>query len=213
MNRNVIIVSIISAVLLFGLLWMSYSLTNQPEQKVVVESAKVIEPTDHVKWSTEKKHILTEYSDLQCPACKAFHSYIKANIEKSDTVKNVTFVYRHFPLKQTHQYAQEAAYAAEAAGKQGKFFEMHDLLFETQDTWSSEGNSKGYFEKLAKQLKLNVEKFKTDMNSPEVKQQVESDYQKGQASYVNATPTFFLDGEKLNPRSFDEFAKMLSDLK
>ena len=87
-----------------------------------------------------KKNILVEYSDLECPACQNAHNIIKS-IEASgsadfEITKKVTFVYRHFPLFQIHTKVNVAAYASEAAAKQGKFWEMTDILFKNQKTWA-----------------------------------------------------------------------------
>lgn len=213
LNKSTIIISVISLALIFGFLYLVYFITNQPKAPVMSAGAQTVEADDHVKWSPAKKHLLVEYSDLQCPACKAFHTMIKSSIENDPEItKNITFVYRHFPLSQAHPYAYEAAYAAEAAGNQNKFFEMTDLMFETQDSWKDEGNSKGFFNNLAKQLKLDEEKFKADMASSEVRNRVSKDYQSGIVGTVNSTPTFYLDGEKLvNITSFDDFKKLLQE--
>ena len=137
MNKNTIIISIVSILGTFLLLYGVYKLINQP---VITDfpQTKQLKSTDHVKWSPEKKNILVEYSDLECPACRNAHNIIKS-IEASgsadfEITKKVTFVYRHFPLFQIHTKANVAAYASEAAAKQGKFWEMTDILFKNQKT-------------------------------------------------------------------------------
>src|SRR5690606_8652134 len=121
-----------------------------------------------------------------------------------EVTENVTFVYRHFPLDAAHPNAREAAYAAEAAGKQGKFFEMHDVLFEKQSEWSPLPDPKETFIGYAEALKLDIEKFTTDMDSKEVQDKVQNDFLSGNEFNVQGTPTFFLNGKRIpNPASVE----------
>lgn len=153
--------------------------------------------------SKDSKAILVEYSDFQCPACAAYHPLVnQLNQELGD---KILFIYRHFTLPQ-HKNAVPAAKAAEAAGKQGKFWEMHGMIFENQKVWSNQIDAESIFIKYAESLSLDLEKFKEDLNSKGVKNKVESDYQSGIKAGVNYTPTFFLNGKKIqNPRSYEEF--------
>ncbi len=174
----------------------------------------VIKSTDHITWSPAKKNILVEYSDFECPACKAYHDIINT-IEASNSAdfqitRKITYVVRDFPLFQIHPNAMVAAYAAEAAGKQGKFFEMGDLLFKNQDSWASLPDPADYFVTLATQLHLNIDRFKKNMNSDSVKQKVNDDMASGNKAGINATPTFFLNGHQLtNIQSADQFKQLL----
>ena len=131
----------------------------------------------------------------------------------ADIRKNVTFVYRHFPLAQ-HANAEPAAYAAEAAGKQDKFYEFVDVAFEKQKEWSDGKDAVKKFESYAQSLKLDMNKFKKDRDSKEVKDKVAADLLSGQTAAVNSTPTFYLNGKKLGPiNSFADFLKPLRALK
>ncbi|MEK7558481.1 MAG: DsbA family protein [Patescibacteria group bacterium] len=164
--------------------------------------------SDWTKGGKDAKVILVEYSDFQCPACGAYYSVTKQLVEEFGG--NIAFIYRHFPLRQIHQNAELAARAAESAGKQGKFWEIHDIIFENQEEWSSQRNAEEFFERYAKSLDLNMEKFKSDLVSKEIKDEVAADYQSGLLFKVNATPTFFLNGEKLqNPRNYEEFKSLI----
>ena len=117
----------------------------------------------------------------------------------------VRFAYRHFPLPQ-HKNAKLAATVAEAAGKQDKFWEMHDLIFQNQSDWSEEKNAAVIFAKYAQDLGLDLAQFQTDIASEEIKAKIENDYKSGVKAGVNSTPTFFLNGKKINnPRNYDEF--------
>jgi protein-disulfide isomerase len=216
MNYKTIIISIFSVLAIFLLLFGVYKLVSQPVQTDFPQT-KQIKSTDHVKWSPEKKNILVEYSDLQCPACKGAHDFFKT-IEASSSAdfnitKKVTFVYRHFPLYQIHNYAYVAAYAAEAAGKQNKFFEMADLLFDNQSIWEKSNDpQKNYFLTYAKELNLNVDQFKKDSDSTEVRDRVAEDLREVGQMGIDSTPTFFLNGQKVVVNSYDEFKTLLKNL-
>lgn len=154
---------------------------------------------------------LVEYSDFQCPACGIYYPAVKQLEE--DFVGDLRIVYRHFPLSQ-HLNAKPAAYAAEAASLQGKFFEMHDMIFETQKEWENTTNAKEIFRTYAVKLGLDMAKFDIDVESNEVKEKVESDYQGGVKSKVNATPSFYLNGKKIqNPRDYAEFQSIIQNAK
>ncbi len=155
-----------------------------------------IKPNDLIKGNKEAKVVLIEYSDFQCPACAFFFPIVKRLFEEYKD--KIVFVYRHFPLPQ-HKNAKLAAIASEAAARQEKFWEMHDKLFENQKFWGEEKNAKDIFIKYAQDLGLDLEKFKSDLNSKEIADKVESDFQGGLSLKVNATPSFFLNGRYLNP--------------
>jgi len=216
MNKNIIVISIVSVLGTFLLLFGVYKLINQPIQTDFPQTRE-LKANDHIKWSSDKKNLLIEYSDLQCPACKNAHNILKT-IEASgsadfEITKKVTFVFRHFPLSQIHDKANMAAYAAEAAGKQGKFWEMTDLLFDDQQTWEKSGNpQQDYFLNYAKELKLDVDQFKKDSDSTEVKNRVAEDLKDANQIGINSTPTFFLNGQKIEVNSFDELKQVLRSL-
>lgn len=159
-----------------------------------------IAPYDHIAGDPSAKIILIEYGDFQCPACKTVFPFVK-NV-KRDFGSDVLVIFRNFPLAQ-HQNALIAALAAEAAGKQGKFFEMHDLLFEKQADWAEEAQP---YEKLlgyALSLGIDKEKFLQDLQSKDLAQKIENDYRSGERYGVDATPTFFLQGKKIAiPQSY-----------
>ncbi len=214
-NSKTVLYIIIGTIVLFLSLFGVYKLTNTGTPTSYTDIS-IIKSNDHIKWSPEKKNVLIEYSDFQCPACKDFRSILNTFEASSSPdfkiTQKVTFVYRHFPLPQ-HTNAMTAAYAAEAAGKQGKFFEMADLLFDKQTEWENLPNAKDFFVKLAEGLKLDSEQFKKDMDAVDVKQKVNDDLSSGNAAGINATPTFFLNGKKLDSiRSIDEFKKLLLSL-
>ena len=216
MNKNTVIISVVSVLVTFLLLFGVYKLVNQPVQTDFPQT-KQLKLTDHIKWSPDKKNILVEYSDLQCPSCKGAHDFLKT-IDASgsadfEITKKVTFVYRHFPLSQIHNKANVAAYAAESASKQGKFWEMVDLLFKNQQAWSTSNDpKKEYFLNYAKELTLDINRFKKDFESTEVKDRVAEDLREAEQIGVNSTPTFFLNGQKVDVNSFEEFKTKLKNL-
>jgi protein-disulfide isomerase len=121
----------------------------------------------------------------------------------------ISFTYRHFPLPQ-HKNALSAAYASEAAGNQGKFWEMADLLFKNQDEWSESADAQTIFEGYAQKLGLNMAQYKTDVKSDVVKARVERSRKSGQLSAIDHTPTFFLNGKlATNPRSKEELKALI----
>lgn len=197
----------LSILLVLGSLWVVWKMTSSPSSQNKEEAAKNITITadDTIKGNTEAPITLVEYSDFQCPACKLYSTTVKSVIEANPDVR---LVYRHFPLDQ-HQNARKAAAAAEAAGKQKKFFEFHDMLFETQDQWGTSKDAEKKFVEFAQKLKLNIDTFKKDMTSKEVLDDVESDYQTGIQFGVDSTPSFYLDGVRIKPNSAAEFQTLI----
>ena len=168
-----------------------------------------VRESDWVQGSKDAKVIIIEYADFQCPACAAYHSLIKQVEEKFGS--QIGFVYRHFPLSNIHENAKLSAASAEAAGLQGKFWEMHDMIYENQELWAKDNNAKEIFTGYAKTLGLDEDKFKNDIDSKEIRDKISESYREGILLNVTGTPTFFLNGEKMtNPRSFEEFDKVIS---
>lgn len=167
--------------------------------------------SNHVEGLPDSKVTLIEYGDFQCPACKSYYPLVKQL--KTTYGDKVTFQFRHYPLTQIHPNAFISSRAAEAAGKQGKFFEMHDLLYENQDSWAQSPNPSSIFESYAGQLSLNLDQFKADMNTAAVAAVINADAKAAQAAGANSTPTFVLNGKKIdkNPQTLEEFTKLLDD--
>lgn len=140
----------------------------------------------HIQGPGEAKVTIVEFSDFECPACKAAQPALKQTINNYSN--RIRFVYRQFPLP-SHQYGFIAAQAAEAAGLQGKFWEMHDKLFEI-----SPDLSKDKLIEAAKGLNLDMTKFTADLDSDQVRQKVLNDQADGNKVGISATPTFFING-------------------
>lgn len=182
---------------------------KKDEPVVVKPGLTIISPSDHVKGNKDSKVVLVEYADFQCPACGTYYPLVKQIA--LDFGNSIAVVSRNFPLRSNHKNAQMAAQAAEAAGKQEKYWEMHDFLFERQEKWSELADVKETFKQYAKELKLDEKKFEEDLVSAPVVQKVEADYQSGIQAEVNSTPTFYLNGKKVNPRSYQDFRTLIED--
>ncbi|MFV1884798.1 MAG: DsbA family protein [Balneola sp.] len=150
---------------------------------------------------------LVKFSDYQCPACKVFVPFVHQL--KEDFGDEISVTYKHFPLS-IHPYAHVAARSAEAARVQGKYQEMHDMIFEGQEQWSR-GNAEAIFIGYARALELDVEKFRQDMNSADMNRIVMADRREGRDLGVNSTPTFYVNGRKLenNPGSYPAFKALV----
>lgn len=181
---------------------------NSSSDNQTASLVDAISQSDWIKGNKDSKVVLVEYSDFQCPACGYYYPLVKQLGEELGD--KIVIAYRHFPLPQ-HQNGKVAAYASEAAGKQGKFWEMHNMIFDNQSKWSEDKNGKDIFTGYAEALNLNLDQFKNDLDSKEVKEKVDNDYESGVRSQVNSTPTFFLNGKKIqNPKSYDEFKNIVN---
>ncbi len=153
--------------------------------------------------------LLVEYSDFQCPSCAVMFPLVRSIHEEFNG--RVDFLFREFPLKQIHANSERAAWAAEAAGQQGKFWEMADLLFKSQPSWSVLPNPQPAFEQYARSLGIDVNKFKADMDGFVVRSKVENDVRMGLADHVQHTPTVLLNGQEIRPRNYSEFRGLINE--
>jgi protein-disulfide isomerase len=208
MSKRFLIIITVLIVLFGGFLWFSKAKDNK--QKANIGGGQ---PTNHVQGQGTKKVTIVEYGDFQCPACGAYYPIVEqARAKYGD---DITFQFRHFPLVQIHQNAMAAHRAAEAADKQGKFWEMYNLLYTNQQSWSSGTNVNAIFEAYAQQLGLDMDKFRKDVASNEVGNAINADIKAGQSLGVNSTPTFFINGKKVDPlpnRTLEAFSKLIDDV-
>ena len=194
MNRFVLVL-IACAVLFFGLL-----VFNKKDEAGAPSTS--VSASSHTQGNGPVT--LVEYGDFQCPFCGTFYPVVKQVKEKYGD--KITFQFRNFPIASSHQNAVAAHRAAEAADKQGKFFEMHDLLYERQASWSSSSNAATIFEGYGQELGLNMDQFKTDAASSAVNDIIQADISAGKDLRVSGTPTFFIDDLKLeSPRDNLEY--------
>jgi len=155
-----------------------------------------VSENDHAQGDADAPVTLVEYGDYQCPYCGAAYGVIKS--VQQQLGKKLRFVFRNFPLNQAHPMAQLAAEAAEAAGAQGKFWEMHDALFENQKRLGPQ-----LVKTLAAQLQLDAAQFEADLEERKFQSRVKHDFMGGVRSGVNGTPGFFINGERYD-ESWDE---------
>lgn len=206
-NKGFLISVLVTIALLVGgiFLFSGKDKASSTDQKVADE---ILIPADSYKTSTGSAQInLVEFGDYQCPACGIYHPFVKKLIEEEGS--KVNFVFRHFPLSQ-HKNAPLASFAAEAAGKQEKFWQMHDKLYESQTEWSNLPNPLDKFTEYAKGLSLDIDKFKKDIDSKEIKDKVTRDTNDGTLIGINATPTYFVNGIKITlPGTYEEFKSLV----
>jgi len=157
-------------------------------------TSEVAIPKPNVKVSSPV--VLDEYGDYQCPPCGMLYPELK-KIE-GEYGNQLRIVFHHFPLTKIHKNALSAARAAEAARNQNKFWEMHDRLYRNQKEWADSADPWPIFISYAQELALNVDRFNRDINSIEVDQRINADFQKGTSLRVTGTPTVFVDGRMLN---------------
>jgi protein-disulfide isomerase len=148
------------------------------------------------KGNASSRVTLEEFSDFQCPACSGLEPGLKRVMKDYDD--RVRFVFRNYPL-QMHKYAFIAARAAEAGGLQGKFWEMHDMLYDNQKEWSESMEPRVQFDSYATRLGLDVQRFKADMERQELAERVKADLLRGNSLGVKGTPTVFINGREIVP--------------
>lgn len=166
--------------------------------------------SNHVQGAGTSGVTLVEYGDFQCPACGAFYPVVKQ--VKQHFGDEITFQFRNFPLVQIHRHALLASKAAEAAAMQDKFWEMHDNLYETQTSWTNLEDPTSTFVGFALAMGLDEAKFRADMTSQLANDIVLADIAQAQAVGANSTPTFVLNGQKIeNPGSLDEFIQVIEE--
>ncbi len=151
-------------------------------------------PTFRVKGPADAKIVIVEFSDFECPACRYAEPILRGLLKMHEG--KVRFVFKNFPLDRIHRWARPAAVAAECAGKQGKFWELHDKLYDEQEKWAKESDAIKSWESAAKEMKLDVAAWKACMADPAVDAAVSKDYQDGLDAWVGSTPTFFINGRR-----------------
>ncbi len=170
-----------------------FAFQSNQEKRTFTREELMPSARQHILGNASASAYLVEFSDFQCPACAAYAPVVKQLVETHK--EKIAFMYRHFPLPQ-HTFAEQAAMAAEAAGKQGKFWDMHDALFANANNLSE-----NKINEFAKQLSLNEEQFNKEKNNQEIQAIIEEDKKDGRSFGITSTPTFFLNGKKLKVTS------------
>ncbi len=196
-------------VVLFGglVVWSSrdnIDVSNVKENKVLAATENSGNIGDHVYGNKESKVILVEYGDFQCPGCGAAHPTLKALSEKYEN--ELAFVFRNFPLTTIHPNARAAAAAVEAAGINGKYWEMHNLVFERQSAWSDASASEraDLFKQFAVDAGVNAEAYEKTLTdeSARINRKINFDLALGRKIGANSTPTILLNGDMLEQADF-----------
>lgn len=198
-----IVFSAIVVAVLGGLI--IYSRVSNPSSNVSTVNANAAIPAseasgqiaDQVYGKTNSQVVLVEYGDFQCPSCGGAHPQIKTIMEEYKD--KVAFIYRNFPLTSIHPNAKIAAAAAEAAGLQGKYWDVHNLIYENQAEWKDLTGTErtNVFTTYAQTVGLDKDRFLVDIASTAVNRKISFDQALGKKVGVNSTPSFYLNGEKL----------------
>jgi protein-disulfide isomerase len=173
-----------------------------PSSSVASPSASAANPGEpgaeppHVKGDTKAPVTLEEFGDFECPPCGILHP-ILTQLESEFGPTKLRLIFREFPLVPTHAHALAAARAAEAAGLQGKFWEMHDIIYENQKTWHEAFDVRPIFEGYATKIGLNLEQFRRDNTSEMVERRIFLDGKRAHALGVKGTPTVFMNGREI----------------
>lgn len=209
MNKKFWIIFVAIIVIVFGLAISSSKKNGASSRKIADPTA--IQEDDHVRGRQGSKVYFITYGDFECPACNAWEPELQT-IQK-EYKDRVAFIFRHFPLTDKHVNAFAAARASEAAAKQGKFWEMHDKLYATWSEWKGDNKSaQNKFEGYAKELGLNMSQFKDDYVSESVADRINSDLQSASKVGADGTPTFLLNGEKIELSSVSDGKNKLREL-
>lgn len=198
--RWIIFIAVTLSILIGLVIFNKVQTANQPKSP----------GSSNVYGLSDSNVVLTEYIDFQCEACRAYYPTMKEIKEKyKDKIK---IQIKHLPIATSHPFARMAAGYAEAAAKQGKFFEMHDKIFEGQTIWQAT-DPKKYFNQYAEELGLDMEKLQADLKSREVTAIINADLDEAKRLGVTGTPTFALNGKKIeNPdNSIDAISKAIDD--
>ncbi|KKS17485.1 MAG: DSBA oxidoreductase [Candidatus Woesebacteria bacterium GW2011_GWA1_41_7] len=204
-NKAFILICIVTVALVVGgVFLMSGQGSSSPSAGKVIDSS-ILAPDGVYKTSGFENGVylaaspsatvtLVEFGDFQCPACAVYAPFVKDVL--TEFPGKVTYVFRSYPLPQ-HKNAPISSYAVEAAGKQGKYWEMQEKLYETQNDWSLMEDPSEVFVNFAKELGLNTDQFSQDMGSQEVKDIVTKDTAAGNLVKITETPTFYINGKKV----------------
>lgn len=188
-----------------------FMLTGNKKSSTSTSTKSSSAASQHIRGSASSGVILVEYGDFQCPYCYQYAPTVNKAVEQFKD--QIQFQFRNFPLVNAHPNAFAAARAAEAAGKQGKYWEMHDALYATANwqVWTTATDPTQYFNSYAQQLGLDVTKFKTDFASSAVNDTINADMAEGTKLDVQGTPTYFINGKQVtiknDPADFERVIK------
>jgi protein-disulfide isomerase len=191
---------IIMALIVWGLIVAM----NKTPGEIKLSAPAPVTVTDHIRGASTSPVTVIEYGDFQCPACAIWYSTVERLASSTSTP--IQFIFRHFPLYPLpHKNAFIASQAAEAAGRQGKFWDMYSLLYENQTAWENSTTATAIFERYATRIGIDLAQYKKDFDSPEIKAHIQADKDEGTAIGVGSTPTFFVNGKAIQPKNYEDF--------
>lgn len=208
-NKLAIAIVLIAAFALVGFAVVSNN-TRSSEQQALSDNAKVVREGSHrLSTAEDEKAVLVEFLDFECEACGAAYPLVEEL--RADYGDQVTFISRYFPLP-GHPNSMNAALAVEAAAQQGEFEAMYQRMFETQKDWSHTGKSRAdTFRGYARDLGLDMDAYDQAVDDPATKARILLDKSDGAGLGVTGTPTFFLEGEKIQPSTEEEFRTLIEE--
>lgn len=207
MDKRFLLILAALVVIFGGIFWFTKSNSSAPSSG---DSSSQGAGSNHVLGNNTTGVTLVEFGDFECPACYQYYPLVKQVQEKYND--QIEFRFRNFPLVQIHKNAMLAARAAEAAALQDKYWDMFDLIYTNQNSWKSASNPSDIFVGYANQLGLDTAKFTEDMNSAAVLATINADVSAAQAIGATGTPTFVLNGEKIEtPNSLEAFTQVIDD--
>jgi len=192
---GVALVALGSGAILYRAKRQQQQLRPIPENKALSQTTEA--ESIHIRGNPNAPVTLEEFGDFQCPPCGSFATFSEQLLKEYDS--RLRIVFRNFPLS-AHEHAREAALAAEAAGFQGKFWEMYDVLYREQVFWTYAPNVRELFESYAGTIGLDLDQFRKDMDGEKAKERVDSDHALGDSLGVKVTPALFINNEPLDPK-------------
>lgn len=211
-----ILIVIAILVVIGGVLLAIYANPKPAEPGAPVDQQSLIRETSRMTKKATAKVNIVEFGDYQCPGCAAANPIVKQVVEKYKDNENVNFVFRNFPLESIHPNARISAEAAEAAGTQGKFWEMHDILYEKQAEWGVQPDPSTMFADYASTLGINVDQFKTSVSQRMAKEVIQADINDANKLGITGTPTFYINAVLFAPNAgriptFEDFTKKIDE--
>jgi protein-disulfide isomerase len=186
-------------------------LSRQPDAPEETNAAPLtvdIKTPGHFRGPEDAVVTLVEFGDYQCPSCAAHHPFVKEILNRYP--KQVRLEFHHFPLMSIHPNSMAASKAAEAAGEQGHYWEMHDALFEYQTSWSTQPDPKPVFAAIANRIGINGTILVQTMELPRIQERVLKDFEQGDRARVQAVPTFFIKGQQVPIRpTMEDFVQVI----
>lgn len=209
-----ILIGIAAIVIIGGILLAVFANPQPKEAGQSVDPQSLIRSNSHMTKQASAKVNIVEFGDYQCPACAAAHPIVKRIVDEYKDNPDVNLVFRNFPLDSIHPNAHIGSEAAEAAGAQGKYWEMNELLYSRQTEWAEVQNPIDFFVRYAGEIGLDVDKFKSEVNQRLYQDVIKADYSDGTAAGVTSTPTIFINGEKMSSYQYETLkAKIEEQLK